>query len=50
MADGGFPTPRHPMEEVTSRLLGRVLDPRGRSLGVVPTDVWSEPATSVTAG
>jgi hypothetical protein len=31
-------------------LLGRVLDPRGRSLGVVPPDVWSEPGTSATAG
>ncbi|WP_326585306.1 Lrp/AsnC family transcriptional regulator [Streptomyces sp. NBC_00487] len=32
------------------KLLGRVLDPRGRSLGVVPPDVWSEPGTSATAG
>ncbi|WP_327320486.1 Lrp/AsnC family transcriptional regulator [Streptomyces sp. NBC_01235] len=32
------------------RLLGRAFDSRGRSLGVVPPDVWSEPGTSVTAG
>ncbi|MFD8306802.1 hypothetical protein ACFV29_31345 [Streptomyces sp. NPDC059690] len=32
------------------KLLGRVLDRRGRSLGVVPPDVWSEPGTWATAG
>ncbi|WP_244902667.1 Lrp/AsnC family transcriptional regulator [Streptomyces griseoruber] len=31
------------------KLLGRVLDPRGRSLGVVPPDVWCEPGTSAPA-
>ncbi|MEW1656708.1 MULTISPECIES: hypothetical protein [unclassified Streptomyces] len=25
------------------KLLGRLLDPHGRSTGVVPPDVWSEP-------
>ncbi|WP_460072683.1 Lrp/AsnC family transcriptional regulator [Streptomyces sp. YKOK-I1] len=47
----------HPRLVVTDRamtlrhdkLLGRVLDPRGRSLGVVAPDVWSEPGGSVPA-
>ncbi|GGU98249.1 hypothetical protein GCM10010260_38060 [Streptomyces filipinensis] len=42
----------HPSLDVVDRvitlrhdkLLGRLLDPYGRSTGVVPPDVWAEPA------
>ncbi|WP_280671925.1 Lrp/AsnC family transcriptional regulator [Kitasatospora sp. MAP12-44] len=29
------------------KLLGHLLDPYGRSLGVVPADLWSDPGTTV---
>jgi DNA-binding Lrp family transcriptional regulator len=45
-------TSTHPSLTITDRtitlrhekLLGRILDPQGRSVGVVPLDVWSEPS------
>ncbi|GAA4624699.1 AsnC family transcriptional regulator [Actinoallomurus vinaceus] len=47
----------HPAVDITERvitlrhekLLGHLLDPYGRSTGVVPPDVWSDPANPVVA-